>query len=179
VTVPTRAPDLRSLILDRESFAVLSPLALIGPASYPVAVRRPVGLATPLLSAILSRSSPCGSLGSSRPTSQRTSTSKSVFMLGTPRKASRWARLLVLQPAETRPAGTRRQPLQRGEFCQPCLTSKSRALQQRLHRRILGPLGALGPHEREQNVLGADVPVSQRIRRGRLGRGAFRDKTLE
>ena len=38
---------------------------------------------SPLLSAILSRSSPCGSLGSLRPTSQRTSTSESIMMLGT------------------------------------------------------------------------------------------------
>ena len=37
----------------------------------------------PLLSAILSRSSPCGSLGSLRPTSQRTFTSESIIMLGT------------------------------------------------------------------------------------------------
>jgi hypothetical protein len=39
-------PDLRSLSVDRESFAVSCPLALLGPASYPVSVRHPVGLAT-------------------------------------------------------------------------------------------------------------------------------------
>jgi len=42
---------------------------------------------SPLLSATLSRSSPGGSLGSLRPTPQRTSTSWSMFMLGT-RKGS-------------------------------------------------------------------------------------------
>ena len=41
---------------------------------------------SPLLSATPSRSSPCGSLGSLRPTSQRTVTSKSMFMLGTQKK---------------------------------------------------------------------------------------------
>jgi len=36
-----RPPDLRRLILDHESFAVIGPLALIGTASNPVSVRRP------------------------------------------------------------------------------------------------------------------------------------------
>ena len=36
-----RPPDLRRLILDHESFAVVCPLALIGTASNPVSVRRP------------------------------------------------------------------------------------------------------------------------------------------
>ena len=75
-TVPARAPDLRSLTLDRESFAVMCPLALVGHASYPIPVRHPAGLATPLLSATRSRSSPCGSLKSLRSTSQTTYTSK-------------------------------------------------------------------------------------------------------
>ena len=66
----------------RESFAVSCPLALVSPASYPIPVRRPTGPATPLLSACLSRFPPCGSLGSLRPTPQRTSTSWSMFMLG-------------------------------------------------------------------------------------------------
>jgi hypothetical protein len=83
LTVPARAPDLRSLTLDRESFAVHCPLALVGHALYPIPVRRPAGLATPLLSATRSRSSPCGSLGSLRSTPQRTYTFKSVPMLGT------------------------------------------------------------------------------------------------
>ena len=45
LTVLSRAPDLRSLIFDRESFAVIGPLALIGSASHPVSVRRPTSLA--------------------------------------------------------------------------------------------------------------------------------------
>ena len=88
LTVPARAPDLRSLTLDRESFTVFCPLALVGHASYPIPVRRPAGLATPLLSTTRSRSLPCGSLGSLRSTSQRTYTSKSVPMLGTQNKGS-------------------------------------------------------------------------------------------
>ena len=36
-----RPPDLRRLILDHESFAVVCPFALIGAASNPVSVRRP------------------------------------------------------------------------------------------------------------------------------------------
>ena len=36
-----RPPDLRRLILDHKSFAVVCPLALIGTASNPVSVRRP------------------------------------------------------------------------------------------------------------------------------------------
>ena len=36
-----RPPNLRRLILDHESFAACSPLALIGVASDPVSVRRP------------------------------------------------------------------------------------------------------------------------------------------
>src|SRR5438094_9456549 len=43
---------------------------------------------SPLLSATLSRSSPGGSLGSLRPTPQRTSTSWSMFMLGTRTKSA-------------------------------------------------------------------------------------------
>ena len=43
--VPARAPELRGLTVGRESFAVTGPLTLVGPASYPVAVRRPTGLA--------------------------------------------------------------------------------------------------------------------------------------
>ena len=90
-----RAPQVRSIgcpctsagftvrLFGRESFAVLCPLALSRPACYPVSVRHPTGLATPLLSALPSRSAPCGSLRSLRPTPQRTSTSKSMFMLGT------------------------------------------------------------------------------------------------
>src|SRR5665213_3186513 len=74
--------------LGRESFAVIGPLALNRPAFYPVSVRHPAGLATPLLSASLSRFPLCGSLGSLRPTPQRTSTSKSMFMLGTPNEKS-------------------------------------------------------------------------------------------
>ena len=41
-----RAADLRGLTLDRESFAVTCPLALVGHALYPVPVRRPAALAT-------------------------------------------------------------------------------------------------------------------------------------
>ena len=44
-SVPARAPELRGLTVGRESFAVTCPLTLVGPASYPVAVRRPTDLA--------------------------------------------------------------------------------------------------------------------------------------
>jgi len=57
--------------LDRKSFAVNCPLTLVHPASDPISVRRPAGLATPLLSASRSRFSPCGSLGSLRSASQK------------------------------------------------------------------------------------------------------------
>ena len=77
------------LRLGRESFAFRWTLALLGHASYPVSVRRLDGFATPLLSALPSRSAPCGSLGSLRPTSQRTFTSQSMFMLGTQTKRPR------------------------------------------------------------------------------------------
>jgi hypothetical protein len=86
----------------RKSFAVSGPLALVSPASYPVSVRRPAGPATPLPSACLSRFPPCGSLGSLRPTPQRTSTSTSMFMLGIPqtqRPASLDAGRVRLSPA--------------------------------------------------------------------------------
>src|SRR5687768_7358300 len=83
---PAQPPDLRRLSFGRESFAVIGPLALLGNASYPVSVRRLDGFATPLLSALPSRSAPCGSLRSLRPSSGRTFTSGSLFMLGTPRK---------------------------------------------------------------------------------------------
>src|SRR5437870_2386988 len=72
---PCASAGFTGRLLGRESFAVSCPLALIGPASDPVSVRRPAGLATPLLSATPSRSLPCGSLGSLRPTPQRTCTS--------------------------------------------------------------------------------------------------------
>src|SRR5262245_46870129 len=40
-TVTARPPDLRRLSLRQESFAVHCPLALLGNASYPVAIRQP------------------------------------------------------------------------------------------------------------------------------------------
>ncbi len=84
---PCTSAGFTWLPLDRESFAANCPLALVGPACYPVFVRHPAGLATPLLSAIRSRSSPCGSLGSLRSTPQRTYTSWSRAMLGTQQNA--------------------------------------------------------------------------------------------
>ena len=72
--------------LDRERFVVMCPLTLVWPACDPVSIRHPTGLATLLLSATPSRSLPCGLLGSLRPTPQRTSISKSIVMLGIPRK---------------------------------------------------------------------------------------------
>jgi len=72
---PCTSAGFTKRLFGRESFAVIGPLALSRPACYPVSVRRPTGLATPLLSALPSRSAPCGSLGSLRPTPQRTSTS--------------------------------------------------------------------------------------------------------
>ncbi len=68
------------------AIAVTGPLALLGNASYPVSVRRLDGFATPLLSALPSRSAPCGSLRSLRPSSGRTFTSGPLFMLGTPQE---------------------------------------------------------------------------------------------
>src|SRR5690606_38755882 len=70
----------------RESFAFHCTLALLGSASYPVSVRRLDGFATPLLSALPSRSALCGSLRSLRPSSGRTFTSGPSPMLGTQRK---------------------------------------------------------------------------------------------
>jgi hypothetical protein len=70
--------------LGRESFAVSGPLALVGPASDPIAVRRPTDLAPRCFQRRPRDPSPGGSLGSLRPGSQRTSTFKSVPMLGTP-----------------------------------------------------------------------------------------------
>src|SRR5690606_13618259 len=67
----------------RESFAFHCTLALLGSASYPVSVRRLDGFATPLLSALPSRSALCGSLRSLRPSSGRTFTSGPSPMLGT------------------------------------------------------------------------------------------------
>ena len=66
----------------RESFAVACPLALpCTPAIRFLFVSPRVRY--PLLSALPSRSAPCGSLGSLRPTPQGTSTPKSQSMLGT------------------------------------------------------------------------------------------------
>jgi len=89
IDCPCTSAGSTERLLGRKSFAVIGPLALIRPASYPVAVRHPAGLATPLLSTTLSRLPPCGSLGSLRPTPQRTSTSKSIVMLGTPTNRAR------------------------------------------------------------------------------------------
>ena len=86
VTFPAQPPDLRRLSFGRESFAFTWTLALLGNASYPVSVRRLDGFATPLLSALPSRSAPCGSLRSLRPSSGRTFTSRPLFMPGTHEK---------------------------------------------------------------------------------------------
>ena len=86
---PAQPPDLHRPSVGRESFAVMGPLTLLGTASYPVSVRRLDGFATPLLSALPSRSAPCGSLRSLRPSSGRTFTSGPSPMLGTPKKSQR------------------------------------------------------------------------------------------
>ena len=87
--VPARAPALRGVSLVARAARSLAPLALIHPASHPVPIRRPAGLATRFFQRSPERSAPCGSLRSLRSTSERTCTSKSMVMLGTQSKSGR------------------------------------------------------------------------------------------
>jgi hypothetical protein len=110
---PAQPPDLRRLSFGRESFAFHGTLTLLGNASYPVSVRRLDGFATPLLSALPSRSAPCGSLRSLRPSSGRTFTSGPSPMLGTPMKGPQ------IPPADPfqSPQSDNCSPLSSNSFC--------------------------------------------------------------
>ena len=93
---PAQPPDLRrlSLVVRASRFAARSPCSAMPPIRFLFVNSR---IRSPLLSAVRSRSQPCGSLGSLRPTPRGTHTPKSPFMLGTQTKrpvfsrAARWS----------------------------------------------------------------------------------------
>lgn len=141
---PAQPPDLRRLGLGRKSFAVSGPLALLGTASYPVSVRRLDGFATPLLSALPSRSAPCGSLRSLRPGSGGTLTLRPSPMLGIPQKkhgALRGRRVLNDSPLDCLTSWPARAPGQRrGSSWRPASSSRQPSYQQ-------SPAQAPGPQQ--------------------------------